>query len=81
MVCTANVCRSPSVAALLTAALGSEVDVLSAGSRADTGAPVCPAALAWAARWLPPTWPSRSTTGWPRTGPPAWTARRYAARI
>lgn len=42
VVCTANVCRSPLVAALLATGLGPGLVVGSAGARAATGAPACP---------------------------------------
>jgi protein-tyrosine phosphatase len=44
VVCTANVCRSPLAARLLTSSL--DVPVLSAGARAVPGLPACPSALA-----------------------------------
>ena len=43
VVCTANVCRSPLAARLLSASL--DVPVLSAGARAVPGLPACPVAL------------------------------------
>src|SRR3954464_14172981 len=45
VVCTANVCRSPLAARLLSASL--DVPVLSAGARAVPGLPACPTALAF----------------------------------
>src|SRR3954447_16087416 len=45
VVCTANVCRSPLAARLLSASL--DVPVVSAGARAVPGLPACPAALAF----------------------------------
>lgn len=47
VVCTANECRSPAAAALLAAALGDDVRVLSAGTRAMPGRPACPEAVGW----------------------------------
>lgn len=41
-VCEGNVCRSPVAALLLQAALGADVEVTSAGTRAVVGAPVAP---------------------------------------
>jgi len=49
VVCTANVCRSPLAARLLTAELGPGVDVVSAGAWALPGAPACD----WARRFGP----------------------------
>lgn len=43
-VCTANVCRSPVMEALLTAALGPGLEVRSAGIEAVRGDGICPAA-------------------------------------
>src|SRR3954447_7159797 len=45
VVCTANVCRSPLAARLLSASL--DVPVLSAGARAVPGLPACPASLSF----------------------------------
>lgn len=42
VVCTANVCRSPAAAHLLTEAFGSQVAVLSAGLQARPGEHACP---------------------------------------
>ena len=47
VVCTANVCRSPAVAALLTAALGEGVRVTRAGTRAAAGYAACPQTVGW----------------------------------
>src|SRR4051812_119737 len=47
VVCTANVCRSPAVAALLTAVLGEGVRVTSAGTRAAAGHAACPETVGW----------------------------------
>jgi protein-tyrosine phosphatase len=50
VVCTANECRSPSALALLRAALGAAhgpVRMLSAGTRAAPGRPLCPRAAQW----------------------------------
>ena len=44
VVCTANVCRSPLAARLLSASLGPSIPVFSAGARATPGLPACPAA-------------------------------------
>jgi protein-tyrosine phosphatase len=41
-VCEGNICRSPVAALLLQAALGPDVEVTSAGTRAVVGAPVAP---------------------------------------
>ena len=41
-VCTGNVCRSPAAALLLSAGLGPEVEVASAGTRALVGHPLSP---------------------------------------
>jgi protein-tyrosine phosphatase len=45
VVCTANVCRSPLAARLLSASL--DVPVLSAGAHAVPGLPACPASVAF----------------------------------
>ena len=47
VVCTANVCRSPAVAAVLRAALGPGIRVQSAGVQARPGMPPCEEAGAW----------------------------------
>jgi protein-tyrosine phosphatase len=46
-VCTANICRSPAAARLLSDLFGSGVRVHSAGVRALVGAPACDQASAW----------------------------------
>ena len=50
VVCTANICRSPTAAGLLAARLGPGVEVVSRGVKAMPGAPMC----ARSAEWLGP---------------------------
>lgn len=57
VVCTANICRSPTAAGLLAARLGPTVEVVSRGVRAMRGAPMC----ARSADWL--------ATGWTDSAP------------
>jgi protein-tyrosine phosphatase len=47
VVCTANICRSPTAAALLRSRTGPAVEVMSAGTHARRDDPVCPVAAAW----------------------------------
>jgi len=49
VVCTANVCRSPAAAALLRAAAGPDLPIVSAGTQALPGSPACPEASRWLA--------------------------------
>jgi protein-tyrosine phosphatase len=71
VICTANVCRSPIAAALLSGVLGPTVPVLSAGSRANPRIARCPAAGAWlrdhvgAGAELPPEVVTTATEGTP----------------
>ena len=48
MVCTANICRSPVIASLLSARLGPEVELESRGTRAIPGAGMCEVSTTWA---------------------------------
>jgi len=56
-VCTANICRSPLAAALLsqdlTGALGAPLEILSRGTRAEDGYPACPVSFDAAGLPLP----------------------------
>jgi protein-tyrosine phosphatase len=47
LVCTANICRSPTAERLLTAGLGPEIEVFSRGVCAPTGAGMCPISENW----------------------------------
>src|SRR5215213_437235 len=49
VVCTANICRSPTAAGLLAARLGPTVEVVSRGVRATQGAPMCERSADWLA--------------------------------
>jgi protein-tyrosine phosphatase len=54
VVCTANICRSPTAAGLLAARLGPSVDVVSRGVKALPGAPMCPRSAQWLGRDVTP---------------------------
>ncbi len=47
VVCTANICRSPTAAGLLAARLGPTVEVVSRGVKAMPGAPMCTRSADW----------------------------------
>ncbi len=49
VVCTANICRSPTAAGLLSARLGPSVEVESRGTNAPAGAPMCTTSEGWMA--------------------------------
>lgn len=50
VVCTANICRSPAAATLLSDLFGPQVRVSSGGVEAVGGAPACPEAALWLRR-------------------------------
>lgn len=49
VVCTANICRSPTAAGLLATHLGPSVEVQSRGTNAPPGAPMCATSAHWMA--------------------------------
>jgi protein-tyrosine phosphatase len=53
VVCTANICRSPTAAGLLAERLGPGVEVVSRGVRARPGAPMCARSADWLAARRP----------------------------
>jgi len=47
LVCTANICRSPAAARLLSGRLGSSIEFVSRGTRSVPGAGMCEASASW----------------------------------